>query len=105
MEVNASEETLNAGEFVLGLFEDGAYPSEVVSLNGGTVKLNCLHPVVIGGKEKFRFWKWPSSLDIQMISKESVLPIRPMLDVSKQHSNRRKVILELNNFDMVKNFL
>ena len=91
-------------EFVLGLFEDGAYPAEVVAVNDDTVNINCLQPAVIQGKKDFRYWKWPSSVDNQTVSKLSVLAIRPSLDVAAQYSNRRNVVFELNNFELVQIF-
>ena len=97
---------LNAivGEFVLGLFDDGAYPGEVLSIAGDNITMSCLEPAVISVRRNFDFGN-PSTIDNQPIEMASVLPILPCLDVSSQLSNRRNVVFELLNFDVVKNFV
>ena len=53
-------------------------------------------------------WKWPSSFEEEKeetIDIVSVLPISPVLDISEQYSNRRKVVFELVNYDYVKKFV
>ena len=93
------------GEFVLGLFDDGAYPGEVKSIADDGIRISCLEPVVIRHLKNFRLWKYPSSMDEQKIEMASVLPIRPCLDVCSQLTNKRNVIFELLNFAIVTNFV
>ena len=97
-------QNINVEDFVLGLFDDGSYPAEVLSIVDDSISLSCMEPVVIQQQRNFRFWKWPSTVDEQTINIASVLPIRPSLDVAAQFSSRRNVVFELLNFELVKNF-
>ena len=97
-------------QFVLALFTDGAYPSQVVELvQNDKIKISCLRPLIIGGEKNFRFWTWPSSLEEETINVISVLPISPVLDIAEKYSakkkrNQRNVVFELVNYDYVKKF-
>ena len=106
---SVDKESFQKDQFVLALFTDGAYPAQVVELvTDDKIKLNCLSPLTIGGEKNFRLWKWPSSFEEEKeetIDIASVLPISPVLDISEQYSNRRKVVFELVNYDYVKKFV
>ena len=90
-------------DFVFVLFEEGIYPSEVITINGDNIEINCLHPFINSGKQNLRYWKWPSSVDKQVVNRLSILPIRPSLYVASQYSHRRIVVYELNNYKLVQN--
>ena len=65
-------------EFILGLFEDGAYPGQVLQVSTDSLKASFMTPIFLKGKKQFHLWKWPSQLDEQEIEKslcyQSVLP-------------------------------
>ena len=89
----------------MGLFEDGAYPGQVVEESTDCVKASFMTPIFLKGKKQFHLWKWPSQSDEQEIEKLSVLPIRPSLDISPQQSTRRNVVFQLINHDFVQKFI
>ena len=101
---NTTAQPYKPKEFVLVLFDDGAYPSEVVEVKDDIIDVSCMNPVVVRDQKNFRYWKWPSSEEKQPIHKQSILPIRPHLDVSREYSSRKRVVFELVNFELVEMF-
>ena len=45
-------------------------------------------PLIIKGETRFDLWKWPSINDEHVITKQSILPIGPCLDISLRHSTK-----------------
>ena len=62
-------------------------------------------PLIINGETRFDLWKWPSVNDEHVITKQSILPIRPFLDISLGHSTKITVVFELLNSDLVQKFI
>ena len=103
--VGVDAETLFKEEdFIIGLFVDGPYPGKIVKVNPETIVGNFMHPATINGVENFEFWKWPSNTDEQTISKLSVLPIHPTLDIAYKYSSNRCVTFHLSNYELVAKF-
>ena len=99
--------SINVGEYVVGLFEDGFYPGEVLKIENGYVTADFLAPVILKQNvNDASLWKRPSSVsaDIHKLEEDSILPIRPVLEISK-FSNSRLVIYELLNVDLVEKFV
>ena len=88
-------------DFILALFEDGAYPGVVKSITEENVNIDIMRPVVIKGQSNFALWKWDSAPENQTIR----CTIRPALDISYQLSTSRNVVFELLNYDLVKTLL
>ena len=87
---------------VLGLFEDGFYPCEVLSVTGDSAEITFMSPVTV--KRSNVHWIWPSKRDIQTLSRDSILKVRPRLAVEYKLSTVRIVIFELLNIDVIKQF-
>ena len=105
-EQNDSSNEFFIGEHVVGLFTDGYYPGEVIKIDEETLTIDFLAPVHL--KQNYTdasLWKKPSKSlsDVQQLEKCSILPIRPVLRLSKC-SNRRIVIYELINADLIEKF-
>ena len=104
---NDQENTFSVGEFVIGLFTDGFYPGEVVRLDENSVTVDFLQKTVLKqDKENLSLWKNPSEChpDRHTLEFDSILPIRPVLSITK-FSNSRLVIYELKNSDIVEKFI
>ena len=102
-----SEQDMVVGEFVIGVFTDGFYPGEILEIQGDNITIDFLKPVVLKqDKEGLSLWKRPSvySADRHTLESESILPIRPVLSITK-YSNSRIVIYQLVNVDIVQKFL
>ena len=104
---SSSVDQFKIDDYILVLFEgkEGACPCRIREIKGKMIKVHCLHPIEQGGKKNFRYWNWPSLTEKQDITSECVLPIRPTLGISKQHTSRRHVVFELENYDLVKMFV
>ena len=85
---------------VVGLFEDGFYPGEVLSVNGDEAEITFMAPI----KKSESHWVWPNRKDIQTLNKDSILKVRPRLEVEYKLSTVRIVIFELVNVDVIKQF-
>ena len=99
--------SINVGEYVVGLFEDGFYPGEVLKIENGYVTADFLAPVILKQNvNDASLWKRPSSVsaDIHELEEDSILSIRPVLEISK-FSNIRLVIYERLNIDLVEKFV
>ena len=95
------------GEFIVGLFTSGIYPGEVTRTYGDMVTADFLIPAnVRQSNEQSRFWKRSSEDQAEKyeIHKNSVLPIRPVLSLSK-YSTNRTIIYDLVNVDLIMKFV
>ena len=75
-----------------------------MELDEDEVRVNFMVPLIIKRETRFGLWKWPSFNDEHVIVKQSILPIRPCLDISLLHSTKRNVVFELLNNDLVQKF-
>ena len=91
-------------EFILGVFEDGFYPGQVLQDSGDTVEAIFMQEVVQSNYPSKSFWKWPSRSDRQTLKKVYVLEIRPNIDVVLELSTRRCLIYKLLNLELVEKF-
>ena len=97
---------MKEGEFIVGLFTSGIYPGEVTKISGDMVTADFLIPANIRKtNEKHRFWKRSSNDQNEKyeIHKNSVLPIRPVLLISK-YSTNRTIVYDLMNVDLILKF-
>ena len=101
----STDHNICVGEFVLGLFDDGFYPAEVILIDDDDIEINCQEPAIIRGERNFQFWKWISAVETETISSLSVLPIRPVLDVDEQYTSSRNVVFQLCNYELIKNLV
>ena len=69
---SSNPEQFKINEYVLVLFEDGAYPCVIKTITD-TIEVHCLNPLLVCGKEDFHYWKWPSTIEKQFITVHSVL--------------------------------
>ena len=95
------------GEFIVGLFTSGIYPGEVTRTSGDMVTADFLIPAnVRQSNEQSRFWKRSSEDQAEKyeIHKNSVLPIQPVLSLSK-YSTNRTIIYDLVNVDLIMKFV
>ena len=95
------------GDFIVGLFTSGIYPGEVLSVVGDQVTADFLVAANIRqSTEEARYWKRSSTEQNETyeISKHSILPICPVLAVSK-YSTNRTVVYELLNVDLILKFV
>ena len=99
------DDDFKVDEFIIVLFEDGPYPGQILESKGDEIKTNFMVPLIIKGETRFDLWKWPSINDEHVITKQSILPIRPCLDISLRHSTKRNVVFELLNSDLVQKFI
>ena len=99
------DDDFKVDEFIIVLFEDGPYPGQMLGSKGDKIKTNFMVPLIIKGETRFDLWKWPSINDEHVITKQSILPIRPCLDISLRHSTKRNVVFELLNSDLVQKFI
>ena len=76
---------------------------EVVKVLGNEVNCDFMKPVNTSGSTR-SLRKWPSNSDNETIHRNSVIPIKPCLDISK-NSSHRLVIFELTNADLVQKFI
>ena len=92
-------------DFILVLFEDGAYPGQVLDIieDRNEIRLNFMAPIILQREKKFQFWQWPSYPEELVINNSSILPIKPFLELCER-STKRHPIFELKNFDVVKKF-
>ncbi|XP_066926921.1 uncharacterized protein [Clytia hemisphaerica] len=51
------------GDFLIGAFEDGFYPGEVVRVGTEDVNCNFMTPVSVNDQMK-SLWKWPSNFEL-----------------------------------------
>ena len=89
-------------EFVVGAFEDGPYPGEVQKVDSDFVNINFLVPVKNKDGSK-TLWKWPTIADNHSLSRNSILPIHPCLEV-RPASISRLILFEAVNCDLVDKF-
>ena len=76
------DDDFKVDEFIIVLFEDGPYPGQILESKGDEIKTNFMVPLIIKGETRFDLWKWPSINDEHVVTKQSILPIRPCLDIS-----------------------
>ena len=55
-------------------------------------------------RSNVQIWIWPREKDLQTLNRDSILEIRPRLEVEYKISTVRIVIFELLNVDVVKQF-
>ena len=79
------------------------YPGEVLEINGDTAKITFMSPLKNNRVSNKQFWVWPTKPDVQLVHKNSILQIRPRLDVSSL-STIQLVVFELLNKDIIKKF-
>ena len=106
-DISQGNTTYCEGEFVVGLFEDGFYPGEILKVEGDFVTIDFLAPIFLKQNVTEKsLWKKTSetAADIHSLETSSILPIRPVLHISK-FSNRRIIIYELVNVDSIEKFL
>ena len=84
---------------VIGLFEDSFYPGEVLSVNGDSATITFMSPV----RGSTQHWIWPARKDIETLKRQSVLKVRPRLEVSRM-GTVRLVIFDLVNYEIVEKF-
>ena len=104
---SSSAGKIYVGEYVIGMFTDGFYLEEVLEVDAGGVKIDFLHPVFLKQNDNgVSLWKRPSELqaDRHTLETDSILPIIPVLSLSK-YSNSRVIIYELINADIVEKFI
>ena len=89
-------------EFIVGLFTTGIYPGEIVAIDDDYITADFFVAANLQGEDDKRSWK--RSSDDQNIHKSSILPVHPVLDVSK-YSTNRNVIFELLNADIILKFI
>ena len=92
---------------VVGVFTDGFYPGEVLRVEEDYVTVSFLAPIELKqDKNNLSLWKQLSIQvsDVHRLEKDCILPIRPVLNISK-FSNRRIVIYELLNADLIEKFV
>ena len=92
-------------EFIVGLFTTGIYPGEIVAIDDDYIAADFFVAANLQEDDK-RFWKRSSDDQNEKytIHKSSILPVRPVLDVSK-YSTNRNVIFELLNADIILKFI
>ena len=71
-DMKESDSEFKIDEFIMVLFEDGAYPGQILGSKGDEIKTNFMVPLIIKGETRFNLWKRPSYNDEHMISKESM---------------------------------
>ena len=54
---------------------------------------------------KIGLWFWPSNEDRHIIHMNSVIPIRPNLEVNFTNSSSRYVMMDLVNSDLIENYI
>ena len=101
----SSQDTLLKDEFILGMFEDGFYPGQVLKDCGENVDAIFMREATIQGNLKLSLWKWPSTTDRQLIRKICILKIRPNMDVVLEYSTRRCLVYKLMNLELVQKFV
>ena len=95
------------GDFIIGAFEDGAYPGSVNRVDGEYANCDFMVMAKISNANEKSLWKWPSisQRDNQTLHKDYILPIKPVLDIANEHTTRRVVVMEMKNADLVKKFI
>ena len=93
-------------EFIVGLFTTGIYPGEIVAIDDDYITADFFVAANLQGEDDKRFWKRSSDDQNEKytIHKSSILPVHPVLDVSK-YSTNRNVIFELLNADIILKFI
>ena len=102
-----SSSPFKAEEFIVGLFTSGIYLGEVISSSGDMVTADFLLPASVRqSNEESRYWKRSSEDqdEIYEIHKNSVLPIRPVLNLSK-YSTNRIIVYDLVKVDLIMKFV
>ena len=92
-------------DYVVGLFEDGFYPGEIIKVEKEYIMADFLKPVSL--KQNYQdtsLWKKPTQCnsDVHRLEISSILPISPVLRLSG-FSSSRIVICELINVDLIQN--
>ena len=100
----AVDDTLKKEEFILGMFEDGFYPGQVVADHGNVVDVIFMTEASSASHAQKSLWKWPSVNDQHMIRKVCILKIRPNLDIMLTLSSRRCIVYKLVNLELVEKF-
>ena len=93
-------------EFIIGLFTTGIYPGEIVAIDDDYITADFFVPANLQGEDDKRFWKRSSEDQNEKytIHQSSILPVRPVLDVSK-YSTNRNIVFELLNADIISKFI
>ena len=51
------DDEFKVDEFIIGLFEDGVYPGQILELDEDEVRVNFMVPLIIKGETRFDLWK------------------------------------------------
>ena len=62
-------------------------------------------PLIIKEQTRFDLWKWPSINNEDVITKQSILPFRPCLDISLRHSTKKYGVWPLKQWPHPKVYL
>lgn len=100
-----SQDQLSKDEFILGMFEDGFYPGQVLKDCGDKIDALFMTKATIANSDDLLYWKWPTKTDRQIIRKVCILKIRPNLDIAIELSTRRCIIFKLLNLEFVNKFV
>ena len=101
-----SERTnLDVDEFVIGVFENGFFPGQIIEDKGKQVRAMFMTEVFRKDSAPKTYWKWPSPSDIQTLDKDCLFEIRPNIDVVLELSTRRCTIYKMFNLELVEKFV
>ena len=98
-------DNLQKDEFILGMFEDGFYPGQMISDCGDKVDTIFMNEASFLGSAKSTFWKWTSNTDRHLIRKICVLKNRSNIDIAIEVSTRRCIVYKLMNLEIVEKFV
>jgi len=98
-------DTVAKDEFILGMFEDGFYPGQVVKDCNDKVDAIFMKQATFQNVSKPLYWKWTPQTDRHTIKKICVLKIRPNIDIAVECSTRRCIIYKLLNLELIEKFV
>ena len=96
---------LDVDEFVIGVFENGFFPGQIIQDNGEQVSTTFIKEVTRKDAVPKTYWKWPSPSDIQTLDKDCLLEIRPNIDIVLDLSTRRCAVYKMFNLELVEKFV
>ena len=82
----------------MGLFKDGFYPGEALSVTGDSAEIDFISPI----NRSNAHWVWPNKRDIQMLNRQSIHIVRLRLEMEYKMSTVRIVVFKLLNVDVIK---
>ena len=91
-------------EYILGIFEDGFCPGQVITDYGDSVDAIFMKEVKLKDTLPKLFWKWMSGSTKQTLRKTCILEICPNSDVVLELSTRQHIIYKLLNLEIVEKF-